>query len=136
MLTQHIEKHILTTSIQNWRFTRRRFFTNTIQHLHCRHTTTQSTSSSHGLGRCHHYHIYTLKHECSQEIHTTILNPDKTTCTLFTPDPAEYKSNLNLKIYNTALCLAPRPRVLSLTLDAKLTQATTNEKNTHSNRMG
>ena len=25
------------------------------------------------------------------------LNPDKTTCTLFTPDPAEYKSNLDLK---------------------------------------
>ena len=24
------------------------------------------------------------------------LNPDKTTCTLFTPDPAEYKSNLDL----------------------------------------
>ena len=28
------------------------------------------------------------------------LNPDKTTCTLFTPDPAEYKSNLDLKINN------------------------------------
>ena len=26
------------------------------------------------------------------------LNPDKTTCTLFTPEPAEYTSNLNLKI--------------------------------------
>ena len=26
-----------------------------------------------------------------------ILNPDKTTCTMFTPDPAEYTSNLNLK---------------------------------------
>ena len=25
------------------------------------------------------------------------LNPDTTTCTLFTPDPAEYKSNLDLK---------------------------------------
>ena len=25
------------------------------------------------------------------------LNPDKTTCTLFTADPAEYKSNLDLK---------------------------------------
>ena len=24
-------------------------------------------------------------------------NPDKTTCTLFTPDPAEYKSNMDLK---------------------------------------
>ena len=34
------------------------------------------------------------------------LNPDKTICTLFTPDPAEYKSNLNLKINNTALRMA------------------------------
>ena len=28
-----------------------------------------------------------------------ILNPDKTTCTMFTPDPAEYTSNLDLKIH-------------------------------------
>ena len=32
-----------------------------------------------------------------------ILNPDKTTCTIFTPDPAEYASNLYLKIHNNAL---------------------------------
>ena len=56
--------------------------------------------------------LYTHKHEYNQEIHTTInlhkvftwtkqnnltLNPDKTNCPLFTPDPAEYKSNLDLK---------------------------------------
>ena len=35
-----------------------------------------------------------------------ILNPDKTTCTLFTPDPAEYKSKLDLKINNTGLPMA------------------------------
>ena len=35
------------------------------------------------------------------------LNPDKTTCTLFTPDPAEYKSNLDLKINNTTHGNAP-----------------------------
>ena len=29
---------------------------------------------------------------------TLTQNPDKTTCTLFTPDHAEYKSNLDLKI--------------------------------------
>ena len=49
------------------------------------------------------------------------LNPDKTTCTLFTPDPAEYKSNLDLKINNTALSMATHPKVLGLTLDQKLT---------------
>ena len=50
------KSHILTTSIQNWRSTRWRStrwrpFTNNIQHLHCRHTTTQSTGSGHGLRR-------------------------------------------------------------------------------------
>ena len=48
------------------------------------------------------------------------LNSDKTTCTLFTPDPAEYKSYLDLKINNTALHMA----TLGLTLDPKLTYST------------
>ena len=61
-----------TTSIQNWRSTRWRHFTNTIQHIHCGHTTTKSTSSGHGLRRRHLNHIHTHKYECSQEIHTTI----------------------------------------------------------------
>ena len=51
----------------------------------------------------------------------TTLNPDKTTCTPFTPDPAEYKSNLDLKINNTALYMATHPKVLDLTFDPKLT---------------
>ena len=37
---------------------------------------------------------------------TLTLNPDKTTCTLFTPDPAEYKSNLDPEINDTALLMA------------------------------
>ena len=113
----------------------------TIQHLHCRLTTNQSTGSDHGLCRWHHHHIYTHKHECSQEIHNTdnqtyitffswtkhnnpTLNPDKTTCTLFTPDPAEYKSNLDLKINNTELPMVTHPQVLGLTLDPELTYST------------
>ena len=52
------------------------------------------------------------------------LNPDKTTCTLFTPDPAEYTSNLDLKIHNTALRMTTHPKVLDLTLDPKLTYST------------
>ena len=48
----------------------------------------------------------------------------KTTWTLFTPDPAEYKSNLDLKINNTALRMATHPKVLGLTLDPKLTYIT------------
>ena len=44
-----------------------------------------------------------------------ILNPDKTTCTLFTPDPAEYTSNLDLKINNTALPMASTQRFWVLT---------------------
>ena len=109
-------------------------FTNTIQHVHCRHNTTHR----HGLRRWHHHHIFTHKHECSQEIHTTIhtyifawtkhnnltLNQDKTTCTMFTPAPAEYKSYLYLKINNTALPMATHPKYLGLSFDPKLTYST------------
>ena len=48
-----------------------------------------------------------------------IINP--LSCTLFTPDPAEYNSNLGLNINNKALPMALHPKVLSLTLDPKLT---------------
>ena len=48
-----------------------------------------------------------------------ILNPDKTTCTLFTADPAEYTSNLDLTINNNALPMVTHPKVLGLTLDPK-----------------
>ena len=53
-----------------------------------------------------------------------LLNPDKTTCILFTPDPAEYTSNLDLTIHNKALPMATHPNVLGLTLDLKLTYST------------
>ena len=33
------------------------------------------------------------------------------TCIMFTPDPAEYKSNLDLKINNTSLPMATHPKV-------------------------
>ena len=49
---------------------------------------------------------------------------NKTTCTLFTPDPAEYTSNLDLTINNKALPMATHPKVLGLTLDPKLTYST------------
>ena len=52
------------------------------------------------------------------------LNPGKTTCTLFTPGPAEYNINLYLKINNTALPMAMHPKVLGLTLEPKLTYST------------
>ena len=58
------------------------------------------------------------------KLNNLTLNPDKTTCTLFTPDPAEYMSYLDLKIYNTALPMATHPKVLDLTLDPKLTYST------------
>ena len=49
---------------------------------------------------------------------------NKTTCTLFTPDHAEYTSNLDLSINNKALPMAMHPKVLGLTLDPKLTYST------------
>ena len=48
-------------------------------------------------------------------------NPEKTTCTLFTPDPAQYTINLDPKINNTALPMATHPKILGPTLDLKLT---------------
>ena len=76
------------------------------------------------------------------------LNPDKTTCTLFIPDPSEYKSNLDLKINNTALRMANAPKGsepyhrpkthIQHTHSQHLstsTQPTTNDKSTHSNWM-
>ena len=45
------KSHILTTSIHNWRSTRRNFLTNTILDIHCRHTTFQSTGTDQGLRR-------------------------------------------------------------------------------------
>ena len=54
----------------------------------------------------------------------SLLNPDKITSTLFTPDPAEYTSNLVLTINNKALPMATHPKVQGLTLDAKLTYST------------
>ena len=78
------------------------------------------------------------------------LNPDKTTCTLFTPVPAEYKSNLDLKINNTYCTthgnppkgyghyLRPKTHIQHTHSQhlSTSTQATTNDKSTHSNRMG
>ena len=53
-----------------------------------------------------------------------ILNPGKSTYTLFTPDPAEYTSNLHLKIHNNALPMATHPKILGLALDPTLTYST------------
>ena len=50
-----------------------------------------------------------------------IINSNKTRCTLFTPDPAEYNSSLDLNINNKAPPMALYPKILDLTLDSKLT---------------
>ena len=76
----------------------------------------QMTSPSHTQARVQPRNIYNhtyIKFLPGQN--NLILNPDKTYCTLFTPDPAEYTSNLNM---------ATHPKVLGLTLDPKLTYST------------
>ena len=122
------KSHILTTSIQNWRSTRWRPFTNTMQHLHCRHTTTRvpvqvlayaddititsirtSTSAAKKF-----IQPYLHKNIALTKQNNLILYPDKTTFTLFITDPAEYKRNLYLKINNAALPKATHPKVLGL----------------------
>jgi hypothetical protein len=49
------------------------------------------------------------------------LNAGKMTTTLFTPDPAEYSTELTLNIDNTRLPTVKNPKILGLTLDPKLT---------------
>ena len=49
------------------------------------------------------------------------LNADKTTTTLFTPDPAEHKAQLNLTIEGQTLPTIPNPTILGLTYDPQLT---------------
>ena len=44
-----------------------------------------------------------------------IITLDKTTCTLFTPDPAQYNNNLRPNINSKALLMALHPKVLGLT---------------------
>ena len=60
-----------------------------------------------------------------------ILNSYKTTCTLFTPDPAEYTSNMDLKIHNAPKCscsyLRPKPHTHPQHLST-CTQTSTNHK--------
>ena len=111
------------------------YIKHTIQHLYSRHATTQRIGLGHDPRRWHHYHIYTHKHECSKKyikpyLHKVFawtkqnnftLNLDKTNCTPFTPDPAEYKSNLDININSIVLPMATHPKVLGLNLDPKLT---------------
>ena len=49
------------------------------------------------------------------------INTDKTTTTLFTPDPAEYSTTLSPKLNNQTLPTTKHPKILGITLDPKLT---------------
>ena len=64
-----------------------------------------------------------------------ILNPDKTTCALYTPDPAEYTSNLDLK-YTTMHYPCQRTQriwVLTYTKNSHTTHTSTTSQYTHTN---
>ena len=73
-----------------------------------------------------------------------MLNPDKTNCTLFTSDPAEYTSILDLKIHHKALHKGSgsyrRPKThIQHTHPQRLStriRTSTNHKSTHYNKMG
>ena len=49
------------------------------------------------------------------------LNIDKTTTTLFTPDPAQYGTILSLKLNKQTLLTTKYSKILEITLDPKLT---------------
>ena len=50
-----------------------------------------------------------------------ILNPDKSTATLFTPHQAEFNTILDLTINYTIIPTVKTPKILGLTLDPHLT---------------
>ena len=50
-----------------------------------------------------------------------LLNPDKSTSTLFTQDSSEYNTELQLKINNIPIPTNKHPKTLGLILDPKLT---------------
>ena len=52
-----------------------------------------------------------------------ILNPDKSTATLFTPDTHEHDITLNLSINNVIIPTVKNPKILGLTLDPAFTFA-------------
>ena len=51
------------------------------------------------------------------KLNNLILNPDKSTATLFTSDPADYETQLNLTINNIIIPTVKTPKILGLTLD-------------------
>ena len=57
-----------------------------------------------------------MKIHASTQKNNLILNTDKTACTLFTPDPAEYNTQLELQIDNITLPMSINPKMPRLTL--------------------
>jgi endonuclease/exonuclease/phosphatase (EEP) superfamily protein YafD len=49
------------------------------------------------------------------------INPDKSTATLFTSDPAEYSNQLSLTLDNKLIPTCQHPKILGVTFDPKLT---------------
>ena len=108
---------------------------------------TQMTSPSHTSTSAVKKYIPTYSFVWTKHNNLTI-NPDKTTCTLFTPDPAEYKSNLDLKVTSLHypwqrtqwLWVLPRHKTRIQHTHSQLlstrTRTSTNNKSTHRKRMG
>ena len=132
-----------------------RAITHSLQHIHIWHWNTTGTSKTDDLRRRHRHNINAQRHKHSKSKHPIIPTwntymdsdkqphpqPDKTTCTLFTQDPAEYSTQLELQIDNITLPMNINPKILGLTLDPKLTynksiQDNTDTQNTHINNMG
>ena len=82
--------------------------------------TSTHTSTSAAKNTYNHTYIKFLLDKTKQPL----TKSSQTTCTLFTPDPAEYTSNMDLPINNKALPMATHPKVLGLTLYPKLTYST------------
>jgi hypothetical protein len=63
-----------------------------------------------------------------------ILNPDKSTATLFTPHQAEFNTILDLTINNTIIPTVKNPKILGLTLDLKFNFQRSRKQNKRKDR--
>ena len=109
----------------------RRPLAHALQHIHLRHPTTtrlQLTADDITI-TAPHTDINIAKANIQpylQDVlkwtkdNNLLLNTDKTTCILLTPDPAENNTQLRLLIDNT-LPMTTHPKILGLILDPKLT---------------
>ena len=81
----------------------------------------QTTSQSLRHTATYRQQKYTYNQSVSTQHQYLILNYDKTTSALSTPDPAEYNTSLHLQINYTTLDMHTHLKIMGHTIDPNLT---------------